>query len=937
MRRFLAFSLAILSLGACSGGGDDPPTQPTVGSISLSVSTTSLTIARGSTATTNITVGRTNFTGAVTFSASGVPSGVVVNFAPSSLSGTASSSVASVDVSASAAPGNYTITLSAAGSGVASANGAIVLTIPSPAITLTAGSTTSSVVQGQTSTVPLTITRTSGYTDAVTLSATGQPTGVTVTFAPTSIASGATTSTASFAVAATVAPGSYPITITGAGTGVTAQNATVTLTVTSAQTPSVSITSAPAALNVEAGQTGASTLTITRGGGFTGAVGVALLNAPAGITAAFNPASIATGSTTSAATFSVAANVAPGLYNLSVQATGAGVTAATTAIALTVTAAPSISITTIANQSLSQGTSSATGIAIVLVRTGTVGNATLTLEGAPTGVTAAFSANPAGASSLMTLTAAANAAPGTYALTVRATAGTITGTTSFSLTVSAAAAGSFAISVVPTTASVVQGQTTLATVNIARAGGFTGGVTLTATGLPTGVTATFTPTIATGTQSQLGLNVGAGVAPGLYTITVRGTGAGVTDQTATLALTVTQAGGGGGGNTAWTFCDPNRFPLWFAVQNGTSGAWVPVTPTGTTTRIYSFSVSSVGGVAFAITAQGRTGVDVSVFYMNQAEMGSSGVQECTNVNRGNKSLAGTVANLGTGGSAIVNYGGATGVFNGTSYNITNGPNGTTDLLAVRSAINFQTFSITPDRAVLRRNVNYVGSIPVIDFTATESFAVTSAPYTFGNLNGDQVLVSTLFETANGNAGSFAFSLPGASPVTVYGVPSSLTQAGDLHGVLASAFAGSNPNASSIRLMYQYNRDIAPRTLTFGGAAPTPTITSSTTPYVRYNTTGSWSSEYGDALGLTFYQTSTTSNTWTFSMTRAYTSSAGTYTLATPDFTGVGGFNSAWAMGTGSTSWSFTTIGPVTGLNQTTGRFTEGANWKAASRTGIITP
>lgn len=936
MRRFLAFSLAILTLGACSS--DDGPNNPTPSSIVVSVDNASLTIARGASATTNVTLARTNYTGAVGLTAPDAPAGVTVTFAPASLTGSASSSVATIAVGATATAGTYTITLTGSGSGVTAATRAITVIIPAPAITVTSGAATANVVQGQTATVPITITRAGGFTGDIALTATGVPTGATATFAPATLGAGVTASTLSIA-GGTAAAGTYPIVVRANGTGVTEQTATVTVTVTAAQTPTVSLASNPAALSVQAGASGTSTLTITRGGGFTGDVALTLDTPPAGITGTFAPTTLSGTTLTSTLTLSAAANLAPGIYTVTARAAGTGVTAATTALTVTVTAAPGISIAAIANQSLSQGTSSATPIPIVLTRTGTVGNATLTLEGAPTGVTAAFSANPAGASSLMTLTAAASTIAGTYPLVVRATDGTITATANFSLTVTAAAAGSFAINVVPAAASVVQGQTTIATVNIARAGGFTGGVTLTATGLPTGATATFTPSVATGTQAQLGIDVGAATIAGVYTITVRGAGAGVTDQTTTFALTVTASGGGGAGNTAWTFCDPNRFPLWFAVQNGTSGAWVPVTPTGTTTRIYSFNVTNVAGVAYAITAQGRTGVDVSVFYMNQAEIGSSGLQECTNVNRGNKSLAGTVANLGTGGTGNINYGGATAsVSNGTTFNLTNAPNGTTDLLAVRTAINFQTFSITPDRAVLRRNVNYVGSIPVIDFTAAESFAVASAPYTFGNLNGDQVFVSTLFETANGSAGSFAFSLPGASPVTVYGVPSNLTQAGDLHGVLATAFAGNNQaTATSFRIMYQYNRDLAARTMTFGGAAPTPTITSSTSPYVRYSTTGTWSSEYGDALGLTFYQQATTSNTWTFSMTRAYTNNAGTYTLATPDFTGVAGFNTAWAMGTGATNWSFSTIGAVTGLNQSTGRFTEGANWKAASRTGTITP
>jgi leucyl aminopeptidase len=67
----------------------------------------------------------------------------------------------------------------------------------------------------------------------VALSASGQPSGVTVTFNPTSIAApGSGSSTMTMAVASSTATGTYPITVTGNGGGIT-HTATVSLTVTS--------------------------------------------------------------------------------------------------------------------------------------------------------------------------------------------------------------------------------------------------------------------------------------------------------------------------------------------------------------------------------------------------------------------------------------------------------------------------------------------------------------------------------------------------------------------------------------------------------------------------------------------------------------------------------------------------------------------------------
>ncbi|MES9525379.1 M28 family peptidase [Streptomyces capoamus] len=69
---------------------------------------------------------------------------------------------------------------------------------------------------------------TSGSAQTVTLSAAGAPSGVTVSFSPASVTSGAS-ATATVSVGSSVPPGTYPLTITGTGT--TTHSASYTLTV----------------------------------------------------------------------------------------------------------------------------------------------------------------------------------------------------------------------------------------------------------------------------------------------------------------------------------------------------------------------------------------------------------------------------------------------------------------------------------------------------------------------------------------------------------------------------------------------------------------------------------------------------------------------------------------------------------------------------------
>src|SRR5206468_12235424 len=70
---------------------------------------------------------------------------------------------------------------------------------------------------------------------------------------------------------------------------------------------------------------------------------------------------------------------------------------------------------------------------------------------------------------------------------------------------------------------------------------FTGAVTLSLGSAPAGVTGSFDPATPTGTSSTLTVSVAAAVAPGVYNLTVDGTGTPGSRSTP-LTLTVTAAG-----------------------------------------------------------------------------------------------------------------------------------------------------------------------------------------------------------------------------------------------------------------------------------------------------------------------------------------------------------------------------------------------------------
>jgi len=310
-----------------------------------------------------------------------------------------------------------------------------------PAFTLAASPTSVSVVVGNTGTSNITTTVSGGFDSAVALSASGQPTGVTVSFSPTSIAApGSGSSTVSFVVASTTTPGTYPITITGTGESIT-HTASVSLVVTSAPVPAFTIGASPTSVSVVQGKSGSSTITTAVSGGFNSAIALTASGAPTGVTATFSPTSIAApGSGTSTLSLAVASTTATGTYTITVTGTGGGLTHTTT-VSLTVTAATTGAFTVSISPTsgyLDQG-QSGYGVVTTTVSGGFNAPVTLSASGIPSGVTGSFSpatiAAPGSGTSDFTLTVARNAPTGTSTITITATSGSVSHTTTLVFTV----------------------------------------------------------------------------------------------------------------------------------------------------------------------------------------------------------------------------------------------------------------------------------------------------------------------------------------------------------------------------------------------------------------------------------------------------------------------------------------------------------------------
>ncbi len=199
-----------------------------------------------------------------------------------------------------------------------------------PAFTISASPASLSVTMGNSGTSTITTAVSGGFNSAVSLSASGVPAGVMVTFNPGSIAApGSGPSTATFMVTSSAAPGTYSITISGTGGGLT-QTTLVSLTVNPAADFAVS--ASPGSISIRRSSSGTSSITTAVSGGFSSAIGLSASQG-GGLTVTFSPSSLAApGSGSSTMKVTTSKNAALGNHTVTVTATGGGKTHTTTVV-----------------------------------------------------------------------------------------------------------------------------------------------------------------------------------------------------------------------------------------------------------------------------------------------------------------------------------------------------------------------------------------------------------------------------------------------------------------------------------------------------------------------------------------------------------------------------------------------------------------------------
>src|ERR1700682_5341385 len=166
-----------------------PPSRKITGNpapdFTISARSTSQAVVRGSGSSNTININRVgSFSGAVTLSVSGLPSGASASFNPNP--GLGNSSTFAVTTTSTTPTGTFALTITG-GSGSLTCTTPVKLVVNAPTLadfSLAVSPGSRITVQRASTSYTVSTTRTGGFSAAVTLSAGGLPSGVTATFSP---------------------------------------------------------------------------------------------------------------------------------------------------------------------------------------------------------------------------------------------------------------------------------------------------------------------------------------------------------------------------------------------------------------------------------------------------------------------------------------------------------------------------------------------------------------------------------------------------------------------------------------------------------------------------------------------------------------------------------------------------------------------------------
>ncbi|HYW01230.1 MAG TPA: CFI-box-CTERM domain-containing protein, partial [Candidatus Acidoferrum sp.] len=387
-----------------------------------------------------------------------------------------------------------------------------------------------------------------GFSSAVALSASGGPSGVSLSFSqnqliPPSGSSNpygqAASSVLSISVASWVPAGFYPIALIGTSGAspqiVIVHSTQLTLQVLAPKDFTLAV--APSILSIQPGTSTTTTVTVTSFGGFAYPVSLTANGAPTGVSLSFSPNPMnqtSGGAATSTLTVSVSSSASSGTYPMQIigNSPAIGLSHSTVfTVTVSQSANPDFSITSSSPSiGINQGTSSSVNVFVSSINHFT---STVTLSAAwvglsPQGVsfTIPSSATPPDDGSTpagVTLSASSTAQGGSYTLSVIGASGSLSHTVNILVQV-IISGGDFSVSISPSTITMIQGSQTTSSVTLQASGTFSSAVTLT-TAAVNGLFVSFNPStvvmpLAGSAVSQLTVSVAGSTPTGVYPIPI---------------------------------------------------------------------------------------------------------------------------------------------------------------------------------------------------------------------------------------------------------------------------------------------------------------------------------------------------------------------------------------------------------------------------------
>ena len=396
--------------------------------IDVDATPSSITVKQGESATYQVKVTASDYSGNVQLSLSGLPSGAAYSFSPNS--GTPPfSSILTVTTSASTPPGTYMLTIKAQGTGVQDTKKVKLIVTEKGDFNILLNPSSLSLKQGESADVNIQIVPIEGYDKTVTLSLSTVPSGIIAVLGTNTLAPGDST-TLSIQLSDTIAPGTYNIIVKGVSDSI---EHTKSLTINVEEVPfDFTISISPQTVEVKQGEEVSVTVSLELVSGSAKPVSLSLSGLPSTASYSFSPETV---TPTGSSTLTIQTTNLEGSYSITIHGVADGVEK-TANLQLKVTVEKfdfelSVQPT---NVEIDQGETTTLVVQVTLT-SGEPEDVSLSLIGLPAEATYVFNppvVTPTG-SSILTINA--GSAKGTFTVLVKGSGGGVEKSAMFTITI----------------------------------------------------------------------------------------------------------------------------------------------------------------------------------------------------------------------------------------------------------------------------------------------------------------------------------------------------------------------------------------------------------------------------------------------------------------------------------------------------------------------